>query len=103
MTGERMSMPLPEEEATTCRSRTRHLSVFALSYQATDPEGVPTGDSRAYAPNSPFEEAWPASSIWRAYLDESQDCDTNMVSEQTGELNILLVFLSNFSEMLYIP
>ncbi|KAK0209924.1 hypothetical protein IW262DRAFT_1281063, partial [Armillaria fumosa] len=45
----------------------------------------------------PFEEAGPTSSIWRAYLDESWDCDTNMVAEQRGELNIILVFAGLFS------
>ncbi|KAK0482905.1 hypothetical protein EDD18DRAFT_1055729, partial [Armillaria luteobubalina] len=50
-----------------------------------------------YAPSPPFEEAGPTSSVWRAYLDESQDCDRNMVEEQRGEVNILLVFAGLFS------
>ncbi|KAK0485527.1 hypothetical protein EDD18DRAFT_1047731, partial [Armillaria luteobubalina] len=39
------------------------------------------------------EEAGPTSSIWHAYLDESWDYDTNMVAEQRGEVNVLLVGL----------
>ncbi|KAK0209900.1 hypothetical protein IW262DRAFT_1233166, partial [Armillaria fumosa] len=55
------------------------------------------GDFQGYAPNPPFEEAGPTSSVWCAYLDESRDWDTNMVAEQRGELNILLVFSGLFS------
>ncbi|KAK0471472.1 hypothetical protein IW261DRAFT_1308697, partial [Armillaria novae-zelandiae] len=50
-----------------------------------------------YPPSPPFEEAGPTSSVWCAYLDESRDCDTNMVAEQRGEVNILLVFAGLFS------
>ncbi|PBK85854.1 hypothetical protein ARMGADRAFT_866554, partial [Armillaria gallica] len=50
-----------------------------------------------YVPSLPFEEAGPTSSIWRAYLDESFIDDTNMLGNQRGELNILLVFAGLFS------
>ncbi|KAK0481065.1 hypothetical protein EDD18DRAFT_1436505, partial [Armillaria luteobubalina] len=92
-----MSTPFPEERPTTCRARTRHPSVFGRPSQVTGSEGVPTGDFRAYAPNPPFEEAGPTSSVWRAYLNESRDYDTNLVAEQRGEMNILLVFAGLFS------
>ncbi|KAK0209902.1 hypothetical protein IW262DRAFT_1281114, partial [Armillaria fumosa] len=55
------------------------------------------GDFKAYAPNPPFKEAGPTSSVWRAYLDESRDYDTDMVAKQRGELNIILVFAGLFS------
>ncbi|KAK0209928.1 hypothetical protein IW262DRAFT_1323774, partial [Armillaria fumosa] len=96
-TGKGMSMPLPEEGPTTRRARTRHPSVFGLSQQGAGSAGVPTGDFRAYAPSQPFEEAGPTSSVWHAYLDESRDCDANIVAEQRGEVNILLVFAGLFS------
>ncbi|KAK0432075.1 hypothetical protein EV421DRAFT_1680650, partial [Armillaria borealis] len=50
-----------------------------------------------YAPSPPFEEAGPASSIWHAYLHESWNYDTDMVGNQRGEVNILLVFAGLFS------
>ncbi|KAK0471467.1 hypothetical protein IW261DRAFT_1371734, partial [Armillaria novae-zelandiae] len=95
-TGESMSMPLPAEGPTAPQARTRHRSVSGLSHQAAGSEGV-HGDSRAYAPSPPFEEAGPKSSVWCAYLDKSREYDTNMVAEQRGELNILLVFAGLFS------
>ncbi|KAK0477163.1 hypothetical protein EDD18DRAFT_1087955, partial [Armillaria luteobubalina] len=52
-----------------------------------------------YAPSLPFQEAVPTSSVWHAYLDESWDYDTNMVVEQRGEVNVLLVFAGLFSEI----
>ncbi|KAK0209927.1 hypothetical protein IW262DRAFT_1281081, partial [Armillaria fumosa] len=55
------------------------------------------GDFRAYAPNPPFKEAGPTSSVWRAYLDESRDCDTDMIAKHKGELNTLLVCAGLFS------
>ncbi|KAK0471446.1 hypothetical protein IW261DRAFT_1344440, partial [Armillaria novae-zelandiae] len=58
------------------------------------------GDSRAYAPSPPFEEAGPTSSVWHAYLDESQQRDNNMVAEERGELNILLVSAGLFSAII---
>ncbi|KAK0201312.1 hypothetical protein DFS33DRAFT_1508199, partial [Desarmillaria ectypa] len=65
---------------------------------ASTPVGVPTGgDYRAYAPSPPFEEAGPTSSIWRAYLDESQIYDVDMLGNQRGQVNILLVFAGLFS------
>ncbi len=51
-------------------------------------------DYRAYAPSPPFEEAGPTSCIWRAYLDESLVYDTDMLGNQRGQVNILLVFVS---------
>ncbi len=56
-------------------------------------------DSRRYAPSEPFEEAGPTSSIWRAYLDESLIYDMDMLGNQRGQVNILLVFVSSFSRM----
>ncbi|KAK0486764.1 hypothetical protein EDD18DRAFT_1082709, partial [Armillaria luteobubalina] len=50
-----------------------------------------------YAPSLPFQEAAPTSSVWHTYLDESWDYDTNMVVEQRGEVNVLLVFAGLFS------
>ncbi|KAK0481062.1 hypothetical protein EDD18DRAFT_1085532, partial [Armillaria luteobubalina] len=38
----------------------------------------------------------PTSSVWHAYLNESRDYDINIVSEQRGEVNILLVFAGLF-------
>ncbi len=52
------------------------------------------GDSRGKAPSPPFEEAGLASGVWAAYLNESWNYDTDMVAEQRGEVNILLVFVS---------
>ncbi|KAK0486778.1 hypothetical protein EDD18DRAFT_1111005 [Armillaria luteobubalina] len=96
MTGGRV--PLPEEGPMTCRTRERRSLIFGLPHQVIGPDRVPTGDFRVYAPSLPFEEAGPTSSVWCAYLDESQDCDRNMVEEQRGEVNILLVFMSGFSQ-----
>ncbi|KAK0467370.1 hypothetical protein IW261DRAFT_1312626, partial [Armillaria novae-zelandiae] len=50
-----------------------------------------------YPPSQPFEEAGPTSSIWRAYLDESLIYDTDMLGNQRGQVNILLVFAGLFS------
>ncbi|PBK80073.1 hypothetical protein ARMGADRAFT_869112, partial [Armillaria gallica] len=50
-----------------------------------------------YAPSQQFEEAGPTSSIWRAYLDESLIYDTDMLGNQRGQVNILLVFAGLFS------
>ncbi|KAK0227233.1 hypothetical protein EDD85DRAFT_734679, partial [Armillaria nabsnona] len=50
-----------------------------------------------YAPSPPFKEAGPTSSVWRAYLDESWNHDTQIFGTQRGELNILLVFAGLFS------
>ncbi|SJL18878.1 uncharacterized protein ARMOST_22480 [Armillaria ostoyae] len=55
------------------------------------------GDSRANAPSPPFEEAGSASGVWAAYLNESGNYNTDMVAEQRGEVNILLVFAGLFS------
>ncbi len=57
------------------------------------------GDSPGYAQSPPFKEAGQTSSVWRAYLDESRTRDTEMFGTQRGELNILLVFVSWFSQM----
>ncbi|KAK0486802.1 hypothetical protein EDD18DRAFT_1028807, partial [Armillaria luteobubalina] len=35
--------------------------------------------------------------VWQAYLNKSRDYDTNIVAEQRGEVNILLVFAGLFS------
>ncbi len=56
-----------------------------------------SGDSRGYPPSPPFEEAGPTSSVWRAYLHESLIDDSDTLRNQRGEVNILLVFMSNFS------
>ncbi|PBK58550.1 hypothetical protein ARMSODRAFT_846515, partial [Armillaria solidipes] len=53
-----------------------------------------------YAPSQQFEEAGPTSSIWRAYLDESLIYDTNMLGNQRGQVNILLVFAGLFSAIM---
>ncbi|PBK62052.1 hypothetical protein ARMSODRAFT_856320, partial [Armillaria solidipes] len=50
-----------------------------------------------YAPSPPFEEAGPTSSVWRAYLDERYNHDTDIFGNQRGRLNILLVFAELFS------
>ncbi|KAK0432062.1 hypothetical protein EV421DRAFT_1719853, partial [Armillaria borealis] len=50
-------------------------------------------DYQRYAPSQPLEEAAPTSSIWRAYLDEALIYDTNMLGNQRGQVNILLVGL----------
>ncbi|KAK0492711.1 hypothetical protein EDD18DRAFT_1010662, partial [Armillaria luteobubalina] len=50
-----------------------------------------------YTPSPPFEEAGPASRIWPAYLDESMINDTDMLGNQRGQVNILLVFAGLFS------
>ncbi|PBK79694.1 hypothetical protein ARMGADRAFT_860882, partial [Armillaria gallica] len=50
-----------------------------------------------YAPSEPFEEAAPTSSIWRAYLKESWNYDTDMLGNKRGQVNILLVFAGLFS------
>ncbi|KAK0226808.1 hypothetical protein EDD85DRAFT_741942, partial [Armillaria nabsnona] len=50
-----------------------------------------------YPPSPPFEEAGPTSSVWRAYLHESIIDDSDMLRNQRGELNILLVFAGLFS------
>ncbi|KAK0432940.1 hypothetical protein EV421DRAFT_1719016, partial [Armillaria borealis] len=64
---------------------------FNLYLQAT------LGDSRANAPSPPFEEAGSTSGVWAAYLNESGNYDTDMIAEQRGEVNILLVFAGLFS------
>ncbi|PBK62033.1 hypothetical protein ARMSODRAFT_896021, partial [Armillaria solidipes] len=43
------------------------------------------------------KEVAPMSSIWRAYLDESQIYNTCMLGNQRGQVNILLVFAGLFS------
>ncbi|KAK0226870.1 hypothetical protein EDD85DRAFT_777457, partial [Armillaria nabsnona] len=50
-----------------------------------------------YAPSQPLEETAPTSSIWRAYLDESLIYDNEMLGNQRGQVNILLVFAGLFS------
>ncbi|PBK79406.1 hypothetical protein ARMGADRAFT_872261, partial [Armillaria gallica] len=50
-----------------------------------------------YPPSPPFEEAGPTSSVWRAYSDESRNYDTDMLQDQRGQVNILLVFAGLFS------
>ncbi|KAK0442501.1 uncharacterized protein EV420DRAFT_1649666 [Desarmillaria tabescens] len=90
--------PLPDEEPTTCRARKKHPGIFALPpHSASTTAGVSTGDYRPYAPSPPFEEAGPTSCIWRAYLDESLVYDTDMLGNQRGQVNILLVFAGLFS------
>ncbi|KAK0486776.1 hypothetical protein EDD18DRAFT_1111000 [Armillaria luteobubalina] len=98
-TGERMS-PMTEEVPTTRRAGTRHPSVFGLSQQGAGSEGMPTGDFRAFAPKPPFEEAGPTSSVWYTYLGKIQDLETDLVAEQRGELNIILVFSGLFSAVI---
>ncbi|KAK0492715.1 hypothetical protein EDD18DRAFT_1079171, partial [Armillaria luteobubalina] len=68
-----------------------YLSIFSLLTRT-----IPA-DYRAYAPSPPFEEAGPTSCIWRAYLDESLVYDTDMLGNQRGQVNILLVFAGLFS------
>ncbi|KAK0482908.1 hypothetical protein EDD18DRAFT_1084586, partial [Armillaria luteobubalina] len=58
------------------------------------------GDFRAFAPKLPFEEAGPTSSIWYTYLGKIQDLETDLVAEQRGELNIILVFSGLFSAVI---
>lgn len=90
--------PLPVEESSRPRARNRRQTIFGLTPQSTSvPVGVPTVDSRGYAPSQPFEEAAPMSSIWRAYLDESEICDREICEAHRGETNILLVFAGLFS------
>ncbi|KAK0432949.1 hypothetical protein EV421DRAFT_2088992 [Armillaria borealis] len=92
------SQTLPVEESPPPRARNRRPTIFGLPPQSTStPVGVPTVDSRGYAPSEPFEEAAPTSSIWRAYLDESLIYDTDMLGNQRGQVNILLVFAGLFS------
>ncbi|KAK0226833.1 hypothetical protein EDD85DRAFT_891038, partial [Armillaria nabsnona] len=55
-----------------------------------------TGDSEKYPPSPPFEEAGPTSSVWRAYLDEGESFDTNMLEKQREEVNRLLIFAGLF-------
>ncbi|KAK0481218.1 hypothetical protein EDD18DRAFT_1035384, partial [Armillaria luteobubalina] len=50
-----------------------------------------------YPPSPPFEEAGAMSSVWRAYMDESWKHDTDVIRDQRGQLNILLVFAGLFS------
>ncbi|KAK0226873.1 hypothetical protein EDD85DRAFT_777551, partial [Armillaria nabsnona] len=52
---------------------------------------------REYAPDRPFEEAGPTSSIWQAYLDESVIYDRDICDAHRGETSILLVFAGLFS------
>ncbi|SJL18881.1 uncharacterized protein ARMOST_22483 [Armillaria ostoyae] len=66
----------------------------------TQPAGVyvgVTGDARAYEPSQPFEEGGPTSNIWQAYLDEGLIYDNDMLGNQRGQVNILLVFARLFS------
>ncbi|PBK85999.1 hypothetical protein ARMGADRAFT_890355, partial [Armillaria gallica] len=46
------------------------------------------------------EEAGSTSSIWHAYLDESLIYDTDMLGNQRGQVNILLVFAGLFSAIM---
>ncbi|KAK0471470.1 hypothetical protein IW261DRAFT_1344446, partial [Armillaria novae-zelandiae] len=55
------------------------------------------GDSRAYPPSLPFQEAVPTASVWRAYSDESGKYNADMVAQQRAKLNIILVFAGLFS------
>ncbi|PBK79137.1 hypothetical protein ARMGADRAFT_1041017, partial [Armillaria gallica] len=85
-TGKEKNVPLHEEEPTTRRARKRHPGIFALpSHSTSMAAGVSTADYRTYAPSPPFEEAGPASCIWRAYLDESLVYDTDMLGNQRGQ------------------
>ncbi len=101
--------PLPVGEPGSRQRRKKYSQMFGLqSPSASTPVGGPTGmyisslsssesisiDSQGYAPSQPFEEAGPTSSIWRAYLDESFIYDTDMLGNQRGQVNILLVFVS---------
>ncbi len=114
-TDKEKNAPLHDEEPTMRRTRKRHPGIFALpSHSTSTAAGVSTGmcnlskyflcphacaipaDYRAYAPSPPFEEAGPTSCIWRAYLDESLVSDTDKLGNQRGQVNILLVFVSQF-------
>ncbi|SJL18070.1 uncharacterized protein ARMOST_21642 [Armillaria ostoyae] len=97
-TDKEKNAPLHDEEPTTRRARKRHPGIFALpSHSTSTAAGVSTADYRAYAPSPPFEEAGPTSCIWRAYLHESLVYDTDMLGNQRGQVNILLVFIGLFS------
>ncbi|KAK0190190.1 hypothetical protein F5146DRAFT_1139775 [Armillaria mellea] len=88
--GRHMPTPLPDKGSVR--------GTPTLPKQPTHfPAVAPIGDSKEYPLSPPFEEAGPMSSVWHAYLDESSNCDTNMIQDQRGEVNILLVFAGLFS------
>ncbi len=106
--------PLLVRESELRRRRKKHPAFLGQQPQsAIAPVEGPTGMyisfllspevisiySRGYAPSQPFEEAGRTSSIWRAYLDESLIYDTDMLGNQRGQVNILLVFVSSFSQI----
>ncbi|KAK0226829.1 hypothetical protein EDD85DRAFT_891036, partial [Armillaria nabsnona] len=95
-TGQEMTTPSPDKEHMPRRTRTKYPSIFGLPHQPAGRAEVITTDS-TYAPSPPFEEAGPTSSVWHAYLHESWNYDTDMVGNQRGEVNILLVFAGLFS------
>ncbi|PBK83022.1 hypothetical protein ARMGADRAFT_945592, partial [Armillaria gallica] len=47
--------------------------------------------------HKPFEGARPTANVWRTYIDESSMYDADMLQNQRGEVNILLVFAGLFS------
>ncbi|SJL17460.1 uncharacterized protein ARMOST_21011 [Armillaria ostoyae] len=89
----------PIEEPLPCRPGKKQTVLFALPPQSTSAP-VPTVDSGGYALSQPFEEAGPTSSIWHAYLDKSLIYNTNMLGNQRGQVNILLIFAGLFSAIM---
>ncbi len=108
-TGKRMTAPFPNEEpfpapppplrqSSEHAGRSTNWYAYILKYHTCPRNSfqvILQGIRRVH----PFEEAGPTSSVWRAYLDESLIDDTDILEKQRGEVNILLVFVSSFSQI----
>ncbi len=86
---------LPSHSTSTAAGVSTGMCIYPNIFSVPHARAIPA-DYQVYVPSPPFEEAGPTSCIWRAYLDESLVYDTDMLGNQRGQVNILLVFVSQF-------